>query len=148
MKVGFLNRIANAAEKKGAFLGGIYGVLQDPISDGRGLSGAPNFMIDRLLNWKVPSDPIGMMTWSLRSEYYSAMKHGVGAAIIGSIIDEIDLHPLLSKAGRIAKNAGVGAALGSVLGAALWLPAATSSPPDPTKYTGQGDNSRCQIIGY
>ncbi len=110
------------------------------MADGRGISGAIPFMIDRITHWKMPTDLIGMLKWAMQSPYYSAMKSGAMAAIGGYLLKELDINPTLNRVGKILTNVGTGAATGSVAGPLLWLPAITSSPPDPSKYTGSGNS--------
>lgn len=150
MNLGFINKILDKADKNGMKLGAIYGFIQDPIGDGRGLSGAVPFAIDRLSHWKVPADPIGMFQWAMNyGGNYTALKGGLTAFVTGALLKEVDLHPMLNKFGSILSNIGGGAAVGSALGAIAWLPATTNSPPDPTKFTGEpSPNQMAKWLGY
>jgi hypothetical protein len=113
-----LNGIATKVTNKADKLAMLYGVLADPIADGRGLGGAPSFMIDRLSGWHIP-DPMKLIEMI---QFYPQYSNNLQTALMlylgGEVLDAVGV----SKWSNIAKKAGVGLAKGVGLGAILWLP--------------------------
>lgn len=112
--------IVNSALSNTDKLGLIYGVIADPIGGGRGLEGAPNFMIDRLSKWHIPSD-LATYVHYLKNDpgYAGPLKTALMAYLAGVGLDMLGQ----KRYGKAAKDGAVGIAKGVGLAALLWLPA-------------------------
>ena len=111
---GIVNKLTSNADK----LGLLYGYLLDPMSNGRGLSGAPDFILDRITHWKVPKieSIINGLMWG---PYKEGLKTALMAYLAGEGLEAIGE----GKWGKVAKKAGVGVAKGVGLAAITLLPA-------------------------
>jgi len=97
----------------------IYGIMSDPIADGRGISGAPGFMIDRISKWHIP-DPMKIIEMvQFYPQYSNNIKNAIMLYIAGEGLNAIGQ----SKYGNIAKKVSEGLAKGTAAAALLWLPA-------------------------
>lgn len=97
----------------------IYGILGDPIADGRGISGAPGFMIDRLMHWKIPDPKRLLEMVQFYPQYSNNIKNAIMLYIAGEGLNAIGQ----SKYGNISKKVATGLLKGTAAGAILWLPA-------------------------
>ena len=97
----------------------IYAIMADPIADGRGISGAPGFMIHRITHWKIP-DPYKILEMVMSySQYSDNIKNAIMLYIAGEGLNAIGQ----SKYGNISKKVAEGLAKGTAVAALLWLPA-------------------------
>jgi len=112
--------IVSKLTAKADTLGMIYAILADPVGDGRGLSGAPSMMIDRIMHWKVPTN-IEFYLHELQTNpfYAGPLKNAIMLYIAGEGLNAIGQ----SKWGNVAKKAAEGMAKGVGVAALLWLPA-------------------------
>ena len=120
MNLGGIDKVLSTLEKNGSLIGGAYGLFQDPLSSPDPIG----YMIDRITHWKIP-DLNYIITYLLHDPHYSAFPLGIELAIGGWLLKEIggDIEPHLGRVGGFLQKAGVGAAIGSGIGALLWLPA-------------------------
>lgn len=131
----------NSAISNADKLGLIYGVIQDPIAEGRGLEGAPDFMIDRLSKWHIP-DPAKILEMiRFYPQYYNPLKTAIMAYLAGYGLDFIGQ----SKWAKAIKKAAIGIAEGVGVGALLWLPAIN---PHGAPSTAQNFNNAPTLSSY
>lgn len=112
---GVLTKVTSKADKLAMY----YGILADPIADGRGLSGAPAFAMDRLGKWKIPDLTKIVEMVQHYPQYAGNIKNAAYLYIGGELLETIGQ----GKWGKTAKKAGWGLLKGVAIGAALWLPA-------------------------
>lgn len=110
---GLIGKIESNADK----LGWAYGLLADPIASGRGISGAPAFIIDRLTHWKIPNPQslIEALMWK-DGPYYKALETGAIVYIAGEFLNK----SALKKFGETAFKA-------TLLSSVLYIPAINPS---------------------
>ena len=112
---GMVSKLTNKADK----LAMIYAVIGDPIAEGRGFSGASQFMIDRIMAWHIP-DPAKLLEMVMfYSPYKDNIKNGIMLYIAAEGLSAIGQ----SKYGNIAKKVAGGLLKGTAAAALLWLPA-------------------------
>lgn len=111
--------IVNKLTSKADTLATIYAIMSDPIADGRGLGGAPQFMIDRITKWHIP-DPMKIIEMvQFYPQYSNNIKNAIMLYIAGEGLNAIGQ----SKYGNISKKVAEGLAKGTAAAALLWLPA-------------------------
>lgn len=116
---GILDKIENNAEG----IGGLLGIMSDPIHS-HGISvEALEFMLDRLGKWHVP-DPLNTIKNMLAMPDAYPVMTNITAALGGWALAEFGstIDPKVAKLGRIVKKAGFAGAIGNMIGAFLWLP--------------------------
>jgi len=112
---GIVNKLTANADT----LATIYAIMADPMTDGRGLSGAPAWMIDRISHWHIP-DPSKFIELVMGNPtYIGNIKNAIMLYIAGEGLNAIGQ----SKYGNIAKKVSEGLAKGTAAAALLWLPA-------------------------
>jgi len=97
----------------------IYGIMSDPIANGRGIGGAPAWMIDRITKWHIPDPAILVNLVINNPPYYNNVKNAIMLYIAGEGLNAIGQ----SKYGNVAKKVAEGLAKGTAAAALLWLPA-------------------------
>lgn len=111
--------IVSKLTAKADTLATIYAIIGDPIADGRGISGAPGFMIDRIMHWHIP-DPAKLLEMVMfYSPYKDNIKNGIMLYIAAEGLNALGQ----SKYGNIAKKVAEGLLKGTAAAALLWLPA-------------------------
>lgn len=116
-----VNKILRPIESNAQLIGGALGFIQDPMAQGDQMV---DFIKARLQGWKVPD--LQKVWWYLMNhEHYSSFRNGIKAGIAGWILEELggEFHPSIKRVGKAIKNLGTGAAIGSGIGALVWLPA-------------------------
>jgi len=117
----------------------IYGIMSDPIANGRGIGGAPAWMIDRITKWHIPDPAILVNLVINNPPYMNNVKNAIMLYIAGEGLNAIGQ----SKYGNVAKKVAEGLAKGTAAAALLWLPAL-----NPTGATQRNFASAPQIGGY
>ena len=133
MEEGIVDKIVSALEARADILGMLYGFLADPLGGGRGLAGAPGFMIDRISRW-APVHPGDVLRLVISWPHVYPFTPGITAAIGGYILREVagELDPKIMRLGNFLKKFGVSTAVSSIIAGFLWLPgllAGSSSSP-------------------
>ena len=134
-----VNGIVSKVESKAEDLAIAYGIIADPIANGRGLTGAVPFMIDRLQNWKIPDinqllayleDPALPYNKNLMYALYAYLGN-IGLDILGQ-----------ARLANAAKNVAVGLVKGTALATILWLPAVNpKGAHSPNDYSGKSNHN-------
>lgn len=123
---GIVGKVSANAET----IGTLYGVIADPIDEGRGLNGAIPFMTDRLSHWKVPNISKTIEQVQNYTKYKDNLKNGAILWGVGELMKTLGVG---SKYANLAQKFGKGIIKGTALAAILWLPAinphGTSSYP-------------------
>lgn len=121
---GMVNKILRPIESNAQLIGGAYGFLQDPMGSGHDLNRIIPFALERIKGWKIP-DLTKIADYLMNHPMYSSFRDGIKAGIIGWILEEVGggFHPSIKRVGKVIKNLGTGAAIGSGIGALVWLPA-------------------------
>ena len=143
MEEGIVEKIVSTLEARADLLGALYGILADPFGGGRGLLGAPEFMMDRISKWKLVSPgEVFRLVLSWPAAY--PLVPGITAAVGGYIIREVagELDPKIMRLGNFIKKFGVSTAISSIIAGFLWLPAilpdgSSSSPSSSSSHSPQ-----------
>lgn len=129
-----LNGILDKIEDNADGIGGLLGIMSDPMANGRGLSMQTfEFMIDRISKWNIPNPIQVFHSIMAFPEAYPVMNNimaGLGGwalAEFGSIVD-----PRVAKLGRIVKKGAFSAAIGNIIGGFVWLPGHLAEPATST----------------
>jgi hypothetical protein len=132
-----VGKIFEKIEGKATLLGGIYALLADPMADGRGLTGMPQFIMDRLTHFNLSSVAkyFDHLMWAIQNPGKYPITPGLAASILGWAAEELggDFHPIIKRLGKFTKNLGIGMILGSLLAVFLWM--GVFDPPNGTPQT-------------
>lgn len=119
-------------------LGMLFGFMSDPVANGRGLSGAAPFIIDRISNWKIPNPEHIISAFKDPGNPYSdGLKNALMLYLAGEGLDFLGQ----SKYAKPAKDASIGLLKGLGLAAILLLPA-TNPHGNINSGGNSGGNSR------
>jgi hypothetical protein len=140
MKQEFLDKILNTLEDKGDLIGAVFGVISDPIADGRGFSTqALNHMIERLKKWHFVN-PLTVLEVAIANPQGYPLAEAAMGAVAGWLINEVGgiIDPKISKLGRATKNIATSFLIGNIIGANLWLPGIIGGVSGTTATSGNG----------
>lgn len=128
---GVATKIVGIGKKIAPIFGIVHGFLGDPMADGRGFTGAPQFMYDRVMGGLGKgkfANPLITTQMALQYPDRYPIMSGIVAAITGWLMDyagkAIDQGvwgQMISGLGQMTKRYGVAAAVTSIPAAWLWL---------------------------
>jgi len=128
-----VTKVFSVANKLAPIAGVVHGMLGDPMADGRGIAGAPQFIIDRLAGEKgLLTGHIGnpLITTQIalgfpdRYPIITGIVTGIGGWIgekIGESVDAGAPGAVIKGFGKFMKNYGIAAAATSVVAGWLYL---------------------------
>ena len=142
-----INGIVGKVSSNAETIGTLYGVVADPIDEGRGLNGAVPFMTDRLSHWKVPNISNTISQVQFYTKYKDNLKNGAILWGVGELMKTLGVG---SKYANMAQKFGKGVIKGTALAAVLWLPAINphGQSPYPSASTNQNFSNAPAIGTY
>jgi hypothetical protein len=150
-----VTKIFSVANKLAPIAGVVHGMLGDPMADGRGIAGAPQFIIDRLAGEKgLLTGHIGnpLVTTQIalgfpdRYPIVTGIVSAIGGWIGEKIGDSVDAGApgaVIKGFGKFMKNYGIAAAATSVVAGWLYL-----TPFNPGASGTEGTGGFTQATGY
>jgi len=139
-----LNSIGSKLAQNTDKIGMLFGILSDPMYNGRGLSGAPSFIIDRVTHWKIPDPMLLLEQVMVNPPYRKPIDVSLIAYLLGEGMDWFGI-----KQGKAVKKFAGGLLKGTAISALAFLPAIQSNPhgQDTSKYTGSSHGRGSERIG-
>lgn len=131
---GILNKLDN--DKLGMALGSILTAKSVGDAVGGGLTGYYGQLIEGLMTEPHFPDLGHVLNALMNLNEAPVFKGGISAAIIGYLLEMVDIDPRLEKLGKILKTLGFNAAIGSGITTVLWYSGKEHSP-SPSKSSGR-----------
>lgn len=131
-----LSQILDKIDSNAEIIGGAFGVLGDPMGNGRGVAGSIPFMVGCLKQWHPP-DPMKIFDLMMAHPQHYHLSESVMGILAGWGIQEFGgiIDPRISKLGKITKKMSIGSLIGTTIGGFLWLARLNPSGVAPGTHT-------------